>query len=432
MDLPIIISSVIFLATFALILTERVHRTVIALAGAVTMVISGVIFDFYHPADALHAVSFNTILLLFGMMVVVVVLEKTGFFQYLGIMTAKWTKGNPWLLMASLGLLTATLSMILDNVTTIILIAPITIVICRMLGLNPTPILLVEALLSNTGGTATLVGDPPNIMIGSAANLSFNAFLVYSLPVSLIAVFATLVAFKYLFRTELGIQPKNVDQLLAMNPREAITDLPTMRKTLIVLAGIVLMFLLHNALHIEAAMIAVGGAALLLLLVTATKDPQHILEKIELSVLLFFVALFVTVGGLEHAGVMNLIAELLVAGATENILLTAIIILWVAAFVSAIVDNIPLTVAMIPIILHLETQGVPVNLLWWALVFGVGFGGNGSPIGSTAGVIAVTKSEQTSTPITFKMWFKAGTVATVLALVIATGALVTYHTLGLV
>lgn len=427
MSVAAITSIIIFLTTFVLILTERVHRTVIALLGAVAMVTAGVILDFYHPIDALMVVSFNTIILLFGMMVIVVVLEKTGFFQYLGIWTAKKTGGNPWLLMLSLGLLTACLSMILDNVTTIILIVPITIVICRMLGLNPAPILLVEALLSNTGGTATLVGDPPNIMIGSAASFAFNDFLIYSLPVVVLATAATLVVFRFLFKEDLMRKPENVDKLAAMNPAEAITDYPTLKKALAVLVGVVVLFLLHGALHLEAAMIAVGGAALLLVLVSATKDPQHILEKVELSVLLFFVALFVTVGGLEHAGVLEYIAQWIASGAGENILVTALIILWVSAVTSAIVDNIPLTVAMIPIILSLEAQGVPVELLWWALVFGVGFGGNGSPIGSTAGVIAVSKSEQTATPITLKTWFKAGTVATVVGLIIATGALITYH-----
>lgn len=427
MTLAAILSTVIFLVTFILILTERVHRTIIALIGAVLMVIVGSVFDFYHPLDALMVVSFNTIILLFGMMVIVVVLEKTGFFQYLGIWTAKKTGGNPWLLMLSLGLLTAMLSMILDNVTTIILIAPITIVICRMLGLNPAPILLVEALLSNTGGTATLVGDPPNIMIGSAAPFAFNDFLIYSLPVVVIAIAATLLVFRFIFKEELMKAPEHVDKLKAMDPKEAITDLPTLKKALAVLLGVVVLFLLHGMLHVEAALIAVGGAALLLFLVAATKDPQHILEKIELSVLLFFVALFVTVGGLEHAGVLEYIAQWIASGAGENILVTALIILWVSAVTSAIVDNIPLTVAMIPIILSLQAQGIPVELLWWALVFGVGFGGNGSPIGSTAGVIAVSKSEQTPTPITLKTWFKAGTAATFVGLVIASGALVMYH-----
>lgn len=425
-DLPMIVSTGIFLATFALILTERVHRTVIAMVGAVLMVLVGTFMNFYTPIDSLHAVDFNTITLLFGMMVIVVVLEQTGFFQYLGILTAKTTKGNPWLLMLAMGVLTAFLSMVLDNVTTIILIAPITIIICQMLKLNPAPILLVEALLSNTGGAATLVGDPPNIIIGSAAQFEFNAFLIYSLPVTIIAGAVTLFAFRFLFKKDLQAEPQNIEKLMQMVPKEAITDFPTLKKALFVLALVVILFFLHGALHLPAALIAISGAALVLLLVTATKDPQPIFEKVELSVLLFFAALFVTVGGLEHSGVLEQVSLLLTSGAQDNLLMTAIIILWVAAIVSAIVDNIPLTVAMVPIVTYLGTQGVAVDLLWWALVFGVGFGGNGSPIGSTAGVIVMSKSEQTETPITFAYWLKAGTVATVLGLIVATGAIVVY------
>ena len=427
-----IISSIIFATTFALILTERVHRTVVAMAGAILMVLAGIAFDFYHPEDALHAVDFNTLGLLFGMMILVVVLEKTGVFQYLGILTAKKTKGSPWLLMLALGSLTAFLSMILDNVTTIILIVPITIIIARMLGISATPILLVEAMLSNVGGTATLVGDPPNIMIGSAADFTFNAFLLHSLPTVLIVGAMTFLMFRFLFKKELAKQPQNIDELMAMNEKDAIVDLPTLKKGLAVLGCVVILFFLHGMLHLEASLIALMGAAMILLLVTATKDPQPIIEKTELSVLLFFAALFVAVGGLEHAGVLESLAQLITASAESNLLLTAIVILWVSAIASAIVDNIPLTVAMIPIVLYLQTSGVPVDLLWWALVFGVGFGGNGSPIGSTAGVIVVSKSEQTDEPIGFKQWIKYGAPATAAGLTIASVVLVVFYTTGFV
>ncbi|QSH39444.1 ArsB/NhaD family transporter [Candidatus Kaiserbacteria bacterium] len=427
-----IISTIIFGGTFALILTERVHRSVVAMAGAVLMVLAGIIFDFYHPEDALNAVDFNTLGLLFGMMLLVVVLERTGVFQYLGILTAKKTKGNPWLLMLALGTLTAVLSMILDNVTTIILIVPITIIIARMLKISATPLLLVEAMLSNVGGTATLVGDPPNIMIGSAADFTFNAFLVHSLPTVLVVGVVTFIMFRFLFKKELSKAPENIEELMQMNEKDAITDLPTLKKGLAVLAGVVVLFFFHGVLHLEASLIALIGAAAILLLVTATKDPQPIIEKTELSVLLFFASLFITVGGLEHAGVLESLAQIITASAESNLLLTAIIILWVAAIASAIVDNIPLTVAMIPIILYLQQSGVPVDLLWWALVFGVGFGGNGSPIGSTAGIIVVSKSEQTDEPISFKRWLKYGIPATAAGLSIASVVLVIFYYTGFV
>lgn len=418
-----IIALLIFGTTFFFILTERIHRTVIGFFGALTMVLVGMYLDFYHPEEVLEVVDFNTLGLLFGMMLLVGMLEQTGAFQYLGIWTAKKTKGNPWFLMVALSAITAILSMILDNVTTIILIVPITIIIAEMLKINPIPILMAEALLSNVGGTATLIGDPPNIMIGSAAGFSFNTFLVHSLPVVIVTWVATLLLFKFIFRRALAKKPENVERLLAMNEREAIKDPRTLKKLLAIFALVIALFFAHSALHLEAAMVALIGAALALLFVAPNHDPQKIIEKTELSVLLFFGSLFVIVGGLEHAGVLERVATLLTAGAENNLLVTALIILWASAILSAIVDNIPLTVAMIPIIAFLGTEGVPIDLLWWALIFGVGFGGNGSPIGSTAGVIVVAKSEKTEHPISFIDWIKQGAPTMILGLIIASIAL---------
>lgn len=428
MDTVSIVSLLIFVITFFFILTERIHRTVIGLFGALAMVLAGIYLDFYHPHEVIEVVDFNTLGLLFGMMLLVGMLEHTGVFQYLGIWTAKKTKGNPWLLMVALSAITAGLSMILDNVTTIILIVPITIIIAEMLKINPTPILMAEALLSNVGGTATLVGDPPNIMIGSAAGFSFNDFLVHSLPVVLVTWVATLALFRFIFRKDFTKKPENVDRLMAMNEAEAIKDPKTLKKLLTIFGLVILLFFLHSALHLDAAMVALIGAALALIWVAPQHDPQKTIEKCELSVLLFFGSLFVIVGGLEHAGVLEKAAKFITSGAEGNLVLTAIIILWASAILSAIVDNIPLTVAMIPIITYLGTQGVPVDILWWALVFGVGFGGNGSPIGSTAGVIVVAKSEKTENPISFIDWIKQGAPTMILGLIIATGALTIFTT----
>ena len=418
-----IVSLIIFAVTFFFILTERIHRTVIGLFGAMVMVLAGIIFDFYHPEEVLEVVDFNTLGLLFGMMLLVGMLEHTGAFQYLGIWTAKKTKGNPWYLMVALSGITAGLSMILDNVTTIILIVPITIIIAEMLKLNPVPILMAEALLSNVGGTGTLVGDPPNIMIGSAAGFSFNDFLMHTLPVVLVTWVVTLLFFRFLFRKDLSKKPENVERLMQMNEKEAIEDPQTLKKLIVVFALVVVLFFLHSALHLEAAMVALIGAAIALIWIAPQRDPQKTIEKCELSVLLFFASLFVIVGGLEHSGILERAAHLLTAGAEDNLLMTAIIILWASAILSAIVDNIPLTVAMIPIIGFLGAEGVSVDLLWWALALGVGFGGNGSPIGSTAGVIVVAKSEKTDNPISFIDWIKQGVPTMVLGLMIATIAL---------
>ncbi|MCK5027801.1 MAG: anion permease, partial [Candidatus Pacebacteria bacterium] len=278
----------------------------------------------------------------------------------------------------------------------------------------------------NVGGVATLVGDPPNIMIGSAARFSFNDFLIHSLPVVVVAWFATLTTLKIVFRKEMKQKPQNVEALMKMNEKDALKDRETLRKILVILGLVVVLFFTHSALHIAPSMVALIGASLALLWVCPKKDPQKVLEKIELSVLLFFASLFVLVGGLEHAGVLEYLANMITGGIEGNLLMTALIVLWSAAILSAIVDNIPLTVAMIPVLTYFTDQGIEINILWWALVFGVGFGGNGSPIGSTANVIVVSKSEQTDNPITFKMWMKSGLSTMFVSLCIGSIALILF------
>lgn len=426
------VSIVIFAITFAIILSERIHRSVIWLFGALIMVVAWMYFGFYSPELAKDAIDFNTIGLLFWMMTIVAILEHTWAFQYLWIKVAKKTGGNLWKLTLALWTLTTLLSLILDNVTTIILIVPITIIIANMLKLNPTPILMAEALLSDTGWVATLVWDPPNIMIGSYAWFSFMDFITHSMPIVIVAWFLTLITLKFVFRKEFKQEPDKdaIKNLQTMNENEAITDLPTLKKILAVLALVVILFFVHHIFHIEPSMVAVIWAALALLLVSATKDPQKILEKLELSVLLFFWALFVIVWGLEHAWVLEELANMITSWASDNLLMTAFIILWVSAILSALVDNIPMTVAMLPIIgyLQYEAQLPNVELLRWALAFGVWFGGNASPIGSTANVIVVSKSEQTDTPITFIWWMKAWLSTAFVSLLAAMGWLYIMYT----
>ena len=426
MNYALWISVAIFAVTFGLIIAEKLHRTVIALFGAILMIVAGIIFGFYSPEEAMQSIDFNTIGLLLGMMTIVAIMETTGAFQYLGILSAKKTKGSPWLLVIALGTVTTLLSLVLDNVTTIILIVPITIVVTKMLKINPTPILMAEALLSDTGGVATLVGDPPNIMIGSAAGFSFNDFLMHSLPVVLVAWLATLFVLKVVYRKEMKEKPQNIDKLMKMDEKEAITDVRTLKIVIGVLMLVVGLFFIHNKIGLEPSMVALIGAAIALILVSPKKDPQKIFEKLELSVLVFFAALFVIVGGLEGSGALDIVAQYLVSGAESNIVMTAVIVLWMSAILSALVDNIPFTVAMIPVIAALQAKGLDVNILWWALVFGVGFGGNGSPIGSTANVIVVSKSEQTDAPITLKGWLKGGTSVMLVTCIIATIIIVAF------
>lgn len=417
MTLPAVISTLIFFTTFAIILSERIHRTIIAVVGAVVMVLAGMFLGFYSQTQALEAIDFNTLGLLMGMMILVSMLEKTGFFQYLAIFVARWSRGNPWYLMVLLSTVTAILSMILDNVTTVVLIVPVTLLIAQLLGMNPLPLLMAEALLSNVGGTATLVGDPPNVLIGSAADFTFNDFLTHSGPVVFLAWLATLLVLRVVFRQELARIPEDTAAVQRLNPTDALHDRPALQKILVALGITILLFFLHSALHLAPASVAMIGAAIALLWVRP--DVDHVLKDVEWGVLLFFAALFVAVGGLEAAGVLSALGQGLASLAGGNLLLTGVVLLWGAAFLSAVVDNIPFTIAMIPVIQYLGTLGVPTTSLWWALALGAGFGGNGTPIGTTAGVLTMRLSEKTHTPITFKVWQRSGLVVTIVTCLIA-------------
>ncbi|MFQ5946247.1 MAG: ArsB/NhaD family transporter, partial [Anaerolineae bacterium] len=401
-----LVSGIVFSATFAGILTERAHRTILALAGAALMVLLGLAMGFYSQEGALEAIDFNTLGLLLGMMILVSMLRRTGFFEYLAILTAKRSGGSPWFLLVTLGTVTTVASLFLDNVTTVILIAPVTILVAEILGINPVPLLMAEALLSDTGGVATLVGDPPNILIGSAANLSFVDFLTNVAPIVLVAWLVTLVLLRFLFRKELAEEPQNVDALLSLDENEALHDRPVAARILTVLLGVVLLFFVHHVLHLQPGFIAILGAALALLWIQP--DMEEVLEGVEWTVLLFFAALCVVVGGLEASGLLALVGGNLAGLATQDLLITGVVLIWVAAIASAIVDNIPFTIAMIPLIQELGVTGINVTPLWWALALGAGFGGNGTPIGSTANVVVVSLSERTKTPITARIWLRNG------------------------
>lgn len=396
----------IFFVTFAAIFMERVHRTIVAITASAIMLLFGMINGFYSQEDAFRAVDFNTILLLLWMMLTVVILERTGYLQYLAIHMAQKSRGRQWPLLLFLGTTTTILSTLLDNVTTVVVIGPVTIAICKTLKINPIPYLMAEAVLSDTGGVATLIGDPPNVIIGSAAGFTFNDFLLHLAPITVVAWVAVLFMVKYFYREELSQPSPQVEELMTMNPREALTDWPQARKVLIVLGGVMVLFLFHGVLHLQASTVAFIGFATALAWVRP--DPDEILQKIDWSVLLFFSALFVLVGGVERSGALQLVGESMVDMARSNLLLSSLIMLWAAAAISAVVDNIPFTIAMVPVIKHLESQGIPVEPLWWALAMGAGFGGNCTPIGSTANVVIVSLSEKTPYPIKFRDWIRKG------------------------
>lgn len=401
-----IVSILIFLITLTLIFTERLNRVIASMAGAVVMVAAGLIFSFYSETQALSSIDFNTIGLLLGMMIIVAILEPTGFFQYLAILVSKRSNGKPLKLLILLGTITTVVSMFLDNVTTVVLIAPVTILICEILGLSPLPYLMAEAILSDTGGVATLIGDPPNILIGSAAGFSFVDFLTHSLPIIVVVWFVALFILRYLFRKDLALVPTNLDALQELNPKNALKDSRAAKKIIIVVGITIIFFLLEEMLHIRPALVAIGASALAL--VWVRPSIQETLKRIQWDVLLFFASLFVIIGGLEASGIMQSVAGFVANAKNLPPVVFGLILLWSVAILSALVDNVPITIALIPVIQGLGAAGMDIHPLWWALVFGAGLGGNGTIIGSTANMVVASISEKTESPITPKIWNKRG------------------------
>jgi Na+/H+ antiporter NhaD/arsenite permease-like protein len=401
-----VLAVLIFVASLWLIFSEKLNRTITGLAGAVLMLGVGKLLGFYNESQAVASVDFNTLGLLLGMMILVALLEPTGFFQFLAVWAGRFSRGRPVLLLVLLGTVTTVVSMFLDNVTTVVLIAPVTILICEILGTNPVPFLVAEALLSDTGGVATLVGDPPNVLIASAAGFSFNDFLTHSLPVVLVAWLAALGLLRILFHRDLSIRPPNAEAVLKLNPRESYEDPKTARKVLVVLAGAIVLFFFEELLGISPAFVALSAAAVAL--VWVRPDINETLKRIEWSVLVFFAALFVMVGGLEAAGVLGGAVNLLDKLEAMPPAILGVFLLWFSAGLSAFVDNVPITIALIPVIEGMGAHGIDIQPLWWALAFGAGFGGNGTIIGSTANIVVASLSERTRTPITSKLWNQRG------------------------
>ncbi|MGB9300187.1 MAG: SLC13 family permease [Anaerolineae bacterium] len=400
------VSSLIFVATLVIILSERLDATIVAMAGGAAMVTVGTAMGFYSQEQALRSVDFDTLGLLLGIMILALLLEKTGFFQYMAIVAGKLSRGNPWLLLIMLGSTATLLSTVVPNVTVILLIVPVTILIAEILGISPVPLLMAEALFCNTGGVATLVGDPPNVMIASAAGFSFNDFLTHTAPLVLMSCLAALIVLRLVYRAELGEPPKNVEALMRLDEHQALTDPRSMKKVLIVLGMVILLFLVQGPLGLRSAFIALAGAAAGLVWVRPSMEET--LKGMEWSLLLFFAGLFVTVGGLEAAGVLDLLASVVAALAQANLLLASVSVLVGAALVSTVVNNVPLTIALIPMVSGVGDLGVPTSPLWWALALGAGLGGNATIMGATPNMVAVALSQKTRVPITSRLWMRAG------------------------
>lgn len=412
------VSSLIFLATIAILLTDWVHRTIVVWVGAAVMLAVGMAMGFYTQGQALASIDFNTLGLLLGMMMLMAMFRNTGAVEALAILASQKAGGSPVRLLAILGGLTAIISMLLNNATVILLLAPVTIMVAANLKISPVPLLMAEAFLSNLGGTATLIGDPPNVLIGSAAGLTFNDFLIILLPVVLVAYYPTMWTIRRLLATDLPEGAGKRADFAAMRPRDSIKDRPGLTKLLVVLGIILALFTLQDVLHLQLAVITFLGVALAM--AWLLPNPGDLLKAVDWNVLIFFTSLFIAVGGLEAAGVLKTVAHAMAGFTGSHVLLTAVLLLWVAALLSAVVDNIPFVVAMIPIIKGLETQGTSLEPLWWALAIGAGFGGNATPIGASANILTIALSERAGYPITFRTWLWSGTIVTLVSCAVGT------------
>jgi Na+/H+ antiporter NhaD/arsenite permease-like protein len=425
-----LVSGIILAVTFIGIFTETLHgmeRSKFAAMGAVVMVVCGQIFGFYSPEAAVEAVDWNVIFLLACMMTIVSIMIPTGGFQAMAYKIAAFSKGQNYLLLALLGTAVTVLSLLLDNVTTVVIFGPLIILIARAQKISPIPFLLAAALLSDTGGIATLVGDPPNIMIGSAADIDFNTFLFTMGPIVFVAWIVCLVMLKFLFKEQLAEKPADVEHVIPKIENEKVW-----RASLVILGLMVILFMLHRALHWEPWFVALLGMTALIF-VSRGVIMDRAMEHVEITLLIFFLGLFMVIGGVEGSHFLEFLGQFITPFVERDLLTATIVLMWIGAVLSAMIDNIPFTAAMIPIILGMEAQGINVAPLWWGLAMGVGLGGNGTHIGSTANVFIVTISERLareendpSLRITPYLWFRKGTPVMLGTLVVSTILFVTF------
>lgn len=410
------ISIILFLAAYALIIADKIHRTIIVWVAAAIALAVGVISQ---EAAVKEAIDFNTLWLLIGMMVIVGITRKSGLFEYLAIKTARMTGGRPILLLAALAVVTGLVSALLDNVTTVLLIVPITIALTDRLVISPMPFFIAEIMASNIGGTATLIGDPPNIMIGSATGLGFMDFVTHlTLPVLVILAVTTALLI-LIYRNDLKTGEDKMQKIMELEPVDYIREWSILKKSLVVLALTILGFVLHQYLHLESATIALLGAGLLLLLVR--EDPEEALLSVEWPTIFFFGGLFVLVGGLVANGVIEDLARWTLNVAGGSPIKTGMLVLWVSAIGSAFVDNIPFVATMIPLLQSVGTiSHMPMEPIWWALSLGACLGGNGTIIGASANVIVAGIAERKGYHIGFIEYMKIGFPLMLLSIVLST------------
>lgn len=409
-----------FVGAYILIATERIHRVKAALIGAAAMVVIGVSDVHVAFFSEETGVDWNVIFLLFGMMVIVSVVKQTGVFDYLAIWAAKRGRGKPFPIMVMLVVITAVASALLDNVTTVLLIAPVTLLVCDRIGVPPIPFLLAEVMASNIGGTATLIGDPPNIIIGSRAPKSFNDFVINLAPIVVVLLLVFILMCRVLFRSALTYNPERVESLMELNEREAIKDRGLLIRSGVVLLGVMIGFILHSALHVEPSIIALLGAGALV--AVSNLDPPEFLEEVEWATLVFFMGLFIMVGALVEVGVMKAIGEAVTEAVGDRYFVAASVLLWGSAVLSGIVDNIPYVATMTPLVKDLvaAADGAPqADALWWALALGADLGGNATAVGASANVVVIGIAARNGHPISFWHFTKYGIVVTIVTIAIA-------------
>ena len=432
-----ILSIIVFVVVMALVVSEKIHRAVAALAGAVTLLVvssisalgSGSLEIFPSFEAALESIDFNTLAVLCGMMMFVGVVKLSGMFEFVAIKSAKLCKGDPWKIMVVFAVITAVFSAFLDNVTTILLIGPMTIMLCRTLKIDATPFLLVEILASNVGGTSTLIGDPPNIMIGSAAGLTFFDFIRYDAPVVVVIMVVIIVIFKFLYGKKLHVAEDDMLHVMELDESEAIKDRFLFRLSIVMIAFVTIAFMAHGALNLESGVIALTAAAIILLVSRA--DLEEVIHDVEWPTIGFFLGLFIVVGGMEHTGVIEMIGVWMVEITGGDIVLLIIVLVWGSAILSAILDNIPFVATMIPIIAVMQAQGVDVAPLWWALSLGACLGGNGTLVGASANVVLSSIANREGYPISFMSFTKIGFPIMVVTVAVATVYLLVLNAFGM-
>lgn len=413
MDVSQIVAVAVFVVVMITIMTEKLHRSLAAITGAMIVLALHVM-----PFDAaMEHIDFNTLGVLLGMMLFVSVVKLSGVFEFLAIKCARLAKGDPWKIMLLFVLLTAVLSAFLDNVTTVLLIGPMTLTVCKLLDVNPIPFFMTEILASNIGGTATLIGDPPNIMIGSEAGLTFMDFIYYDAPAVVVIMIVLIALFYVIYGRKMSVGQAEINAVMELVPADYIKDHRLLRISVVMVVLVVLGFVFHGQLGVESSIVALAAAGIILLV--SRQSIEHALSEVEWTTLAFFAGLFIIVGAMTESGVIGMLAQAIIDVTGGNVFVTMLVLVFASAIISSFLDNIPFVATVIPILLSMEAAGMDVMPLWWAVSLGACLGGNGTIIGASANVVLSDISKKNGHEITFMEYMKVGFPLMVVSVVIA-------------